>query len=100
MTATISDDASGADRSWYSRDAERTDSVRLRVGQDGKFVYDMLAAAKGYPSVASQARWHGVNRSTLFDMRAGTNLPRLDLAMRMAADLGVAVEVIFERVAQ
>jgi DNA-binding XRE family transcriptional regulator len=68
--------------------------VRLRVE-----VYDVLAAAKGYRSVEAQAKWHGLNRGTLFDLRAGNTQPRLDTAMRMAADLGVAVEVIFERAA-
>jgi len=32
-------------------------------------------------------------------LRNGENVPRLDTAMRFAADLGVAVEVIWERVA-
>lgn len=68
--------------------------MRLRVA-----VYDALAEAKGYPTVESQATWHGLNRATLFDLRAGRTVARLDTAMRMAADLGVAVEVIWERVA-
>jgi hypothetical protein len=67
--------------------------VRLRVD-----VYDALAAAKGKRTVAAQAVWHEVGRSTLFRLRAG-EMPSMDTAMRMAADLGVAVEVIFERVA-
>lgn len=67
--------------------------VRLRVD-----VYDALAASKGYTSVESQATWHGLNRATLFDLRGGKTQPRLETAMRMAADLGVAVEVIWERV--
>lgn len=68
--------------------------VRLRVT-----VYDELAKAKGYPTVVSQAAWHGLNRATLFDLRAGRTVPLLDTAMDMAADLGVPVEVIWERVA-
>lgn len=67
--------------------------ARLRVD-----VYDMLAAAKGYTTVEGQADWHGLNRATLFDLRAGKTQPLLRTAMRMAADLGVAVEVIWERV--
>lgn len=82
MKATISGDAPTADA-----------SVRLRVD-----VYDALARAKGYSTVESQAGWHGVHRATLFNLRSGATVPRLDLAMRMAADLGVSVEVIFERV--
>lgn len=68
--------------------------VRLRVE-----VYDTLASAKGYRSVEAQAKWHGLNRGTLFDLRAGHTQPLLDTAMRMASDLGVAVEVIWERTA-
>lgn len=82
MTATVSGDAPAAG------------SVRLRVD-----VYDALAAAKGYQTVEAKAEWHGIDRTTLFDLRGGKTTPRLDTAMRMAADLGVAVEVIWERVA-
>jgi DNA-binding XRE family transcriptional regulator len=68
--------------------------VRLRVG-----VYDRLAASKGYVTVTAQAELHKLNRATMHALRNGENVPRLDTAMRMAADLGVAVEVIWERVA-
>lgn len=68
--------------------------IRLRVE-----VYDALAAAKGYRKVEHQAAWHGVHRSTLFRLRAGEGVPSLDLAMRMATDLGTSVEALFERVA-
>ena len=85
VTVTDSDDATQA----------RPDiAARLRVE-----VYDQLAAAKGYTTVTAQAEWHGLNRTTMHALRAGDNVPRLDTAMRMAADLGVAVEVIWERVA-
>lgn len=67
--------------------------VRLRVQ-----VYDTLAAAKGYRTVEAQARWHGLNRATLFDLRAGKTQPMAATAMGIAADLGVPVEVIWERV--
>jgi DNA-binding phage protein len=66
--------------------------ARLRVE-----VYDTLAAAKGYSTVAAQAVWHGVSRSTMFRLRGG-DMPSLSTALRIAADLGVAVEVIWERV--
>lgn len=66
-------------------------TVRLRTD-----VYDTLAAAKGYSTVEAQAHWHGLARSALFRLRSG-GVPRLDTAMRIAADLGVAVEVIWER---
>lgn len=71
----------------------QTSDARVRLRVD---VYDALAAAKGKRSVAAQARWHEVGRSTLFRLRAG-EMPSMDTAMRMAADLGVAVEVIWER---
>jgi len=67
------------------------DSVRLRTE-----VYDALAAAKGYKTAESQAIWHRTARSNWFRIRAG-GPPRLTTAMRVAADLGVAVEVIWER---
>lgn len=67
--------------------------VRLRVD-----VYDALARRKGHESVAAQAAWHGISVSQLFNLRAGRSMPGLDTAMRMAADLGVPVEVIWERV--
>lgn len=66
-------------------------SVRLRTD-----VYDALAAERGYKTVESQVGWHGLTRSNWFRIRAG-GPPRLDTAMRVAADLGVAVEVIWER---
>jgi len=75
--------------------ANRVDApVRLRVD-----VYDTLAAARGATTVEAQATLHGLNRATLFDLRGGKTQPLLATAMRMAADLGVAVEVIWERVA-
>lgn len=80
MTATISGDA--------PRDAER---AKLRVA-----VYDALAKAKGYRTVEAQAAWHDMNRATLFNLRSGATAPMLTTAMRMASDLGVAVEVIWE----
>lgn len=70
----------------------RQDAVRLRVA-----VYDTLAAAAGYRSPEAQAAWHGIARSRMYQLRSGGS-PQLTTAMRMAADLGVAVEVIWERV--
>jgi hypothetical protein len=71
----------------------QTSDVRVRLRVE---VYDALAAAKGKRTVAAQALWHEVGRSTLFRLRAG-EMPRTDTATRMAADLGVAFEVIWER---
>lgn len=62
-------------------------------------MYDALAKAKGYRTVVAQARWHGIGRQHMSDLRSGRQAPRLDTAMRIAADLGVAVEVIWERIA-
>lgn len=67
--------------------------VRLRVA-----IYDALAASKGARTVVAQAALHKIHRSTLFRLRSGERAPTLELAMQMASDLGVAVEVIFERV--
>lgn len=61
-------------------------------------MYDAIATAKLHPTVESQAVWHELSRSTMFRLRAG-EVPRLDTAMRIAADCGVPVEVIWERVA-
>lgn len=69
-------------------------SVRLKVD-----VYEALAKAKGYRTIESQADWHGVHRATMHAWRNGENVPRLDTAMRIAADLGVSVETIWERAA-
>lgn len=60
-------------------------------------VYDALAAKKGVRSVAALAVLHGIHRATLFRIRSGERMPRLELAMRMAADLGTTVEALFER---
>ncbi|HEU4544525.1 MAG TPA: hypothetical protein VFR23_25585, partial [Jiangellaceae bacterium] len=61
-------------------------------------VYDALAAAKGVKKVVQQAALHGVHRSAMFRLRSGERSASLDLAMRMAEDLGTTVEVLFERV--
>lgn len=68
--------------------------VRLRTE-----VYEALAKSRGYRTVVAQARWHGIGRQHMSDLRSGRSAPRLDTAMKIAADLGVAVEVIWERVA-
>jgi len=70
------------------------DDTNLRLRVD---VYDALAKAKGYDSVEALARLHGIHRSALFRIRAGTRGPRLETAMRMATDLDTTVENLFER---
>lgn len=65
-------------------------AARLRLD-----VYDPIAKAKGYPKVQAQAAWHDLSRSQMHALRAGENVPRLDTAMRIAADCGVPVEVLF-----
>lgn len=69
-------------------------TVRLRTE-----IYDAIAASKGHSTAESQATWHGLARSAMYNLRGGQTVPRLDTAMRIAADCGVAVEVIWERVA-
>jgi DNA-binding XRE family transcriptional regulator len=83
MRSTVSEDAS-------TREA---DGVRLRVE-----VYTPLAVAKGYRSKAAQARWHGIARSGFFKILGGSN-PSAPTAMRIAEQLGVPFEAIWERVA-
>jgi hypothetical protein len=62
-------------------------------------LYDSIATAKGYPSVASRAKWHELDRSNLFDILAGTTIPRLDTAFRIAGDCGIPVDVLWKRTA-
>lgn len=59
-------------------------------------VYDPIAASKGFRTVTSQAKWHGLNRATMHALRAGENVPRLDTAMRIASDCGVRVEALWK----
>ncbi len=58
-------------------------------------IYDMLAAEKGYLTVESQVHWHGLTRSNWFRIRAGGGAT-LGTAMRVASDVGVPVESIWE----
>lgn len=67
-------------------------AVRLRLP-----VYDSLTAARGAHTPTEQARLHGISRAHMYRLRKGDREPKLDLAMKMAADLGVAIEVLFER---
>ncbi|MEW2383343.1 hypothetical protein AB0873_14810 [Micromonospora sp. NPDC047707] len=77
-------------------DAEspKADVVRLRVD-----VYDALARQRGLDTVAKQAERHGIGRTHMSLLRNGHKGAGLALAMRMAADLGTSVEVLFGRVA-
>lgn len=83
VTATTSGDATT-----IKNDAP----VRLRVS-----VHDALTARKGALNVREQAALHGIHRSTMFRLRSGERVASLELAMKMAADLDVPVEVLFER---
>lgn len=83
MRSTVSEDQSTRD----------SDGVRLRVE-----VYTPLAVAKGYRSKAAQAKWHGIARSAFFKIYSGGN-PSAPTAMRIADQLGVPFEAIWERVA-
>jgi DNA-binding XRE family transcriptional regulator len=59
-------------------------------------IYDRLLAAKGITTVVAAAELHGINRTNLFDYRAGKSRPHLTTAMRMADDLGTTVDELFE----
>ena len=67
--------------------------VRLRVE-----VYEALAASVGADSPTLQAELHGISRDHIYALKAGTSVPRLDTAMRIAADLCTDVEALWERV--
>lgn len=77
-------------------DAEspKSDGIRLRVE-----VYDALAAQKGLTKITDQAKRHGIGRTHMSLLRSGRKTAGLELAMRMAADLGTTVEALFGRVA-
>lgn len=66
-------------------------TVKLRTER-----YADLARAKGHPTVVSQALWHGIARSSMFRLLAG-GAPMASTASRIAADLGVPFEFIWER---
>jgi DNA-binding XRE family transcriptional regulator len=72
--------------------ATKDGGVRLRTE-----VYDALAIAKGYTTPTKQAAWHGIGRSTMYLLRTGDTQPMASTVMRIAADLGVPVEAIWER---
>lgn len=72
----------------------RPDGVRIRLE-----VYDALAAARGIVEVPEQARLHGISKAQMYRIRKGDRGVSLPLAMRMAADLGTKIEVLFEQVA-
>lgn len=67
-------------------------TVRLRT-----HLYCAIAASRGYPTAVSQARLHGIGRSTMYRLLGG-GAPGAVVAMRMADDLGVPVEQIWELV--
>jgi len=67
--------------------------VRLRLE-----VYEALAARVGADNPTAQADLHGIDRGTVYALKNGTNVPRLDTAMRIAADLETTVEALWERV--
>lgn len=65
--------------------------VRLRAT-----VYRALAAEMGARTVVACAAMHGMSRQALFRLLSGASTATLDVAMRMARDLGVSVEDLFE----
>lgn len=67
--------------------------VRLRVE-----VYDALAKKRDATRVTDQARLHGISRAHMYRLRNGDQGVRLNLALRMAADLGTTVEKLFAAV--
>jgi len=74
--------------------AQSVDAVRLRVT-----VYDALASAHGYPTVVSQAAWHGLNKSSMSRIKNVAGNVSGATMMRIARDCGCPVEAIWELVA-
>jgi DNA-binding XRE family transcriptional regulator len=83
MEATLKSDAASS--------TDDGTTARLRVD-----VYDRLIAARNITTLVAAAEMHGLNRTQLFDYRAGRKSPNLSTAMRMAADLGAKIEDLFE----
>lgn len=85
MTATHSTTRSGI---------RATARVRLRVD-----VFDAAMAHRGAEKRGQQARLCAMDRTNLIRIRSGKTSPSLELAMHMAAQLGMRVEDLFERAA-
>lgn len=62
-------------------------------------VLDALMARRGAPRPSEQAERFGLNRTHYFDLRAGRNNASLAVALRIAAEAGTTVEVLFGRAA-
>lgn len=67
--------------------------VRLRVD-----AYDTLARKAGLHAITNQAELHGLSRSTMHRLRAGSVDPSAVTVMVVARDLGVDVGELFELV--
>lgn len=65
--------------------------VRLKLP-----VYDRLIEPYGLATAPQQARWHGIDRAHMYRLRNGQREPGLKIAMKIARDLGVPVEALFE----
>ena len=69
---------------------EADTTYRLKVA-----AYDLIAKGKGRATRQAQADWHGISRSSLYRLLDGSN-PSVKTALRMARDLGVSLETIWE----
>lgn len=72
---------------------EANATVRLRVQ-----VFDALTASQGAHTEMDRAHLIGIHLTTMYRIKLGQMTPRLDLAMRIADQLGVRVEDLFELV--
>lgn len=76
-----------------NRGIRATDRIRLRAD-----VFDQRSGQLGASTEVERAQLCGVDRTTLYRIRNGKTTPSLELAMDMAARLGVTVEELFEQV--
>lgn len=61
-------------------------------------IFVALTATLDATNDSQRARLFGVDRATIGRMRKRQFLPRLDVAMRMAEQLGTTVDELFEQV--
>lgn len=76
-----------------NRGIRATDRIRLRAD-----VFDAQTQKLGASTETERAQLCGVDRTTLYRIRATKTTPSLELAMDMASRLGVTVEQLFEQV--
>ncbi|WP_435233321.1 helix-turn-helix transcriptional regulator [Micromonospora aurantiaca (nom. illeg.)] len=72
-------------------DSATPPAVRMRAD-----IFDKLAETHGATNDAERARLVGIERTTLYRIREGKVVPKLETAMQIAQRLDVTVEDLFE----